>query len=338
MSSTVRSIARSLRLSAATVSNALNNRGRVSPATLRRVREAAAAVGYRHNPLAGSLMSELRRSRGGTFHGVIAAVDINEPDRAPHGAFHQELLGGATSRALELGYKVEPFVVGLADVTMPRLDSILQSRGIRGIMLLPAWYPPDYSALDWSRYAGVYTDYEIQKPPLHCVCCNHYRSMLEVLERVTARGYRRPGLFLERRRDERLQHLWGAAFLSFQHQHPEVNRVPLNVVTQFRSETFVPWFREHAPDVVISHHSEPMDWMESCGAQIPETHGYVCLNLMQKVRPAAGLDQQPRQMGARAVESVIAQLQRNEMGAPQSRTTLTVSAIWQEGPTLRPPV
>lgn len=338
MSSTVRSIARSLRLSAATVSNALNNRGRVSPATLRRVREAAAAAGYRHNPLAGSLMSELRRSRGATFHGVIAAVDISEPDRGPRGAFHEELIGGAKARAYELGFKVEPFVVGVGNVTIARLDSILQSRGIHGIMLLPAWHPPDYSALDWSRYAGVYTDYEIQKPTLHCVCCNHYQSMLEVLEQVTARGYRRPGFFLERRRDERLQHLWSAAFLSFQHQNPALKQLPLAVVSQFRRETFVAWFREHQPDVVISHHTDPMGWMESCGARIPETHGYVCLNLIQKARPAAGLDQQPRQLGGRAVESVIAQLQRNEMGAPPSRTTLTVSAIWREGPTLRPVV
>ena len=42
---------------------------------------------------------------------------------------------------------------------MPRLDGILQSRAIHGLLLLPSWYAPDWSGLEWSRYAGVYTDY-----------------------------------------------------------------------------------------------------------------------------------------------------------------------------------
>jgi LacI family transcriptional regulator len=75
--------------------------------------------------------------------------------------------------------------------------------------------------------------------------------------------------------------------------------------------------------------------MESCGARVPATHGYVCLNLLKKQRPSAGLDQQPQQLGARAVENVIAQLQRNERGIPRCRTTTTISALWEEGPTLR---
>ena len=105
---------------------------------------------------------------------------------------------------------------------------------------------------------------------------------------------------------------------------------------EFRRETFVPWFKRYKPDVVISHLTDPIDWMESCGARIPETHGYVCLNILKKKRPAAGLDQQPQHLGARAAESVIAQLQRNELGIPQSRMTTTISAVWREGPTLRP--
>jgi DNA-binding LacI/PurR family transcriptional regulator len=336
MTPTVRTLARSLGLSAATVSNALNHRGRIAASTVQRVKEAAAAAGYVHNPLAGNLMSALRRSRGGTFHGVIAAIEINEPDREPHGVFHEELLRGAAVRALELGFKVELFVAGRGDITLPRLDSILKSRGIRGVMLLPAWYAPNYLELDWRHYAGIYMDYNIQKPPLHCVCCNHYRSMLDILERVTARGYRRPGLFLEQGRNERLQRRWGSAFLGFQHGRPDIKAVPLKIVPAFRRETFIAWFKRHRPDVVISHQTDPIDWMESCGARVPETHGYVCLNILRKKRPTAGLDQQPQELGARAVESVVAQLQRNEHGIPACRTTTTISALWKEGPTLRP--
>jgi LacI family transcriptional regulator len=332
---TVRSIARALGLSHTTVSDALRGKGRVDPATAERVRKAAREAGYRRNPLAAAVMSELRRSRGATFRGVLAALDLHEPGRAPHGAFHRELMEGGKARALELGFKIEEFVVGRDGMSVPRVDSILQSRGINGVLLLPSWYAPDYSELDWSRYAAVYTDYVIEKPPLHSVCCNHYRSMLSIMATLAARGYKRPGLFIERGRDERTQRRFSAAFRSFQENERGIEAVPPLIFDERRQADFTQWFRRYNPDVVLAHFTEIMDWMESCGARIPETHGFVSLNLLYRTRPCAGLDQQPRQLGARGVELLIAQLQRNECGIPDWPTTTTIPGRWVEGPSLR---
>lgn len=335
---TVRSLARTLGLSHTTVSDALRGKGRVDPATVARVQKAAREAGYRRNPLAAAVMSELRRSRGSTFRGVLAAVDLSEPDRAPHGVFHRELVGGGRARALELGFKLEEFLVGSAGMTVARLNSILESRGIHGVLLLPSWYAPDWLELDWSRYAAVYTDYVIERPPLHCVCCNHYRSMVGVLTRLFERGYRRPGLYLERGRDERTQRRFSAAFRSFQENEAGVESVPLLITGQERrKEDFVDWFCRHKPDVVIGHFTEAIEWMEFVGAAVPDTAGFVSLNLLYKTRPCAGLDQQPRELGARAVELLIAQLQRNECGVPEWPTTTTIPARWVEGPTVRKP-
>lgn len=331
----MRSLARELGLSHTTVSDALRGKGRVDPETASRVRKAAREAGYRRNPLAAAVMSELRRSRGGTFRGVLAALDIYEPDRAPHGPFHKELLAGGRERASDLGFKLEEFVLDRTELTMPRLDSILQSRGIHGILLLPSWYAPDWSELDWSNYAGVYTDYIIERPPLHCVCCNHYRSMMSLLATLQQRGYKRPGLYLERGRDERTQYRFGGAFRTYQETQPGIEHVPMLLTETRGREEFVNWFKRHDPDVVIAHFPEIMDWMEGCGARIPLTHGFASLNLLYKTRPCAGLDQQPRELGARAVELLIAQLQRNERGVPVSATTTTIPARWYDGPTIR---
>ena len=334
---TVRSLARALGLSHTTVSDALRGKGRVDPATVSRVEKAAREAGYRRNPLAAAVMSELRRSRGATFRGVLAAVDLAEPDRAPHGVFHRELVGGGRGRAIELGFKLEEFLVGSAGMTVARLDSILQSRGIHGVLLLPSWYAPDWLALDWSRYAAVYTDYVIERPPLHCVCCNHYRSMVALMTRLGERGYRRPGLFLERGRDERTQRRFSAAFRSYQENEPGVEPVPPLLITEQenRKNDFMTWFRRHKPDVVIGHFTETIEWMEAAGASVPASTGFVSLNLLYPTRPCAGLDQQPRELGARAVELLIAQLQRNERGVPDCPTTTTIPARWVEGPTVR---
>ena len=333
---TVRSIARSLGLSHTTVSDALRGKGRVDPATEDRIRKAAQEVGYKRNPLAAAVMSELRRSRGGTFRGVLAAVDIIEPDRRdPHGVFHQELLRGGRERASELGFKLEEFVLNAAAMTLPRLDGILKSRGIHGVLVLPSWYAPDWSELDWSHYAGVYTDTIIERPALHCVCCNHYRSMIGVLAQLAERGYRRPGFFVETGRDERTQHRFSAGFRSFQETRPGIEKIPMLMTPTKNQAEFTAWFRKYKPDVVLSHFTEVIDWMEACGARVPQTHGFVSLNLLYKTRACAGLDQQPKELGARAVELLIAQLQRNELGVPAWPTTTTVPARWVEGPTVR---
>jgi LacI family transcriptional regulator len=333
---TVRSLARELGLSHTTVSDALRGMGRVDPATVLRVRKAARDAGYKRNPLAAAVMSELRRSRGSTFRGVLAAVDVAEPQRSdPHGSFHSELVTGARQRAAELGFKLEAFVVDQANLTVQRLDSILQSRGIHGLLVLPSWYAPDWSGLDWTHYAGVYTDYVIERPALHCVCCNHYRSMMAVLAELVERGYRRPGLYLEHGRDERTQRRFSAAFRSFQENQPGLERIPSLVVGERRREEFLKWFKRHQPDVVLAHFTDVVDWMAECGARVPQTHGFVSLNLLYKTRPCAGLDQQPAELGARAVELLIAQLQRNELGVPAWATTTTIPARWVDGPTVR---
>ena len=333
---TLRSLARILGLSRTTVSDALRGSPRVDPNTAERVHAAARAAGYRRNPLAGALMSELRRSRGTAFHGVLAAVDFNEPDRPAHAArYHRELQVGAEARADELGFKVEKFLVGHAGVSVQRLDAILQARGIHGVILLPAWDEPDLSNLDWTRYAGIYTDYIIERPALHSVCPDHYRSLLAALQRIAGLGYRRPGLFLQQHADERLQYRWSAAFRAFQESHVAIKPVPPLIVDAFREEDFARWFRRHKPDVVFGHNTAVIDWMESCGAVLPATHGFVCLNVLMKTRPCAGLDLQPRTLGARATELLIGQLQRNETGIPDWPSTTTIPAHWIDGPTLR---
>ena len=333
---TLRTLARTLGLSRTTVSDALRGSPRVDPETAARVKKAARDAGYRRNPLAGALMSELRRSRGTAFRGVLAAVDFHEPDRPePFSRYHRELVVGAEARASELGFKVEKFMVGRAGLSVQRLDSILQSRGIHGVILLPVWDDPDLSNLDWTRFAGVYTDYIIERPALHSVCSDHYRSMLAALQRLAALGYRRPGLYLQKHQDERLQYRWGAAFRAFQESHPAVKAVPPLIIETFKREEFTAWFRKQKPDVVLAHNSEAMDWMESCGAEFPATHGFFCLNALMKTRPCAGLDLQPRQLGSRATEMLIAQLQRNETGIPDWPSTTTIPARWVDGPSLR---
>lgn len=333
----IREIARSLGLSHTTVSEALRESPRVNIATRRRVQKAAQAAGYSPNPLAGALMSEMRRARSGTFRGVIAILDQDGPEARPAGAnrYHRELIRGAGIRAEELGFKAETIITGNRGITEARLDSILQARGIRGLLILPIGQKVDLSGLDWRHYAGIYTDYLIEHPALHSVCSDHYRSMVFAVQRLHRLGYRRLGLVIRADHDARLLHRWEAAFHAYHQHHARKEALPPLVLPDLDRSTFMRWFKARRPDAVLCHRAEIMEWMRECGARIPETHGFCCLNVASNGEICAGLDLQPALLGARGIELLIAALHRNECGVPEHASTTTIPAAWVDGPTLR---
>jgi len=341
-SPSLRDLAKALGLSHTTISEALRGTPRVKPETRDRILAAAKAAGYRSNPLAGALMSEMRRARGGTFRGVLAILDLDGPEGRPVSAtrYHAELERGVRERADQLGFKGELFALGQRGVSLPRLDTILRSRGIRGLVFLPVDAQPDLTALDWSHYAGVYTDYVIAKPRLHCVCSDHYLAMFTAMERLAALGYRRPGLVISRHQDERLLYRWEAGFTARREHYPDFARIKPLVPVDVTREAFTKWFKETKPDVVLCHRAEVIEWMQECGARVPETHGFCCLNQTMNPRSCAGVDLQPRLLGARAVELLIAQIYHNEYGVPPTASITSIPAVWTDGPTLRamPPV
>jgi len=334
---TLRTLARELGLSRTTLSDALRGSPRVKAETVARVPAAAKAAGYERNPPTGAVMSQLRRSRGQQFRGVLAVLDLVEPGHPPLAArYNDALMSGISARADDLGFKVERFVVGPEGLTLQRLDTILHTRGIQGLIILPAVGFPDLSALSWNRYTAVYVDYFIDHPPLHCVCLDHYRSMIALLHELHERGFRRPGLFMEISLDERLQFRWEGAFLALQKYLPDITEVPALQLREITREAFQVWFRQHNPDVVLGHFPEAMDWMKASGAKIPKSHAFVCLNSLRTSGDCATLDFQTPVLGGRACELVIGQLLHNEFGVPSQPSLTTIPARLIEGPTLRP--
>jgi LacI family transcriptional regulator len=180
------------------------------------------------------------------------------------------------------------------------------------------------------------TDYVTSGPELHSVCPDHYGSMFALLTLLARRGYRRPGLLLQRQRDERVGRRQSAAFRAFQTEDQRTEHIPPLITPGYREleENFAGWFREHQPDVVLSHFPETRAWIS---ASSPRRHSdFVLLNTLHQKQPCAALDLQPRIIGARAVEMVVGQILRNDFGVPSWPSRTTVPAKWIEGPTVRP--
>ncbi|WP_415911005.1 LacI family DNA-binding transcriptional regulator [Oleiharenicola sp. Vm1] len=333
---TLRTLARELGLSRTTVSDALRGSPRVKPETVERVRAAAKAAGYDRNPLAGAVMSFLRRSCGQKFRGVLGVLEIVAEEQSPNARrYNDAVFEGVSNKAEQLGFKVDRFQLGATGLKLSRLDSILQTRGINGLIVLPAAGFPDLTGLSWSRYTAVYVDYFVDSPPMHCVCSDHYRSMIGLLRELHARGFRRPGLFIETSLDERLHFRWEGAFLALQHYLPDIDKVPILRPEHVTFETFQPWFEKYQPDVVLGHFPDAVGWMKRCGARIPRVQSFVCLNSLRTDGACAAMDFQAPQLGARATELVTGHLMHSEFGIPAQASLTTIPARLVEGPTLR---
>ncbi|WP_438481007.1 LacI family transcriptional regulator [Oleiharenicola lentus] len=325
-----------LGMSRTTVSEALRDHPRVNPETRTLVQAHAREVGYQFNPLASSVLSEVRRTRLDTFRGVLATIGLEEPARVPFlGAYWHDLQRGAAERAEQLGFKLEKFIVGERGVSVQRLDTILRTRGIRGVLIMPAWNRPDFTQLSWTNYSGIYADYLIDQPALHTVCPDHPRAMGLAMRRVQELGYKRPGLALIEQESNRLDNRWLAAFLAYAHLHPELTPPAPLIMPQVSAELFKKWFRKYKPDVVIGHRAEMIKWMQECGARVPETHGFCSVNIGLNTGKLAGLDLQPRRIGERAIDMLISQIHHNFSGIPDLPCNTTVPALWADGPTLR---
>jgi len=335
---TMRSLARSLGLSRTTVSDALRGNSRVNLQTVQRVRAAAMAAGYERNALAGAVMSMLRKSRGGRPDGVLAVIEAVGTERSrARVCYNDALFQGIRDRAGDFGFTAERFEVGPGKLRLARLEVILHTRGIQGLLLLPSDFTPDYAALQWHRYAAMYLDDLMDGPCLHAFCPDHYRSMANLLRELWARGFRRPGLLMETPTTDRLQYRWAGAFLAQQYHRGMSNPIPPLQLARTDRPAFEKWFELYRPDVVLGPFPEAVAWITACGGHLPSTHGFVCLNHLFAPGGCAALDLQVGQIGSRATEFVIAQLTHRQFGVPTHAALTSLPACLVEGDTLRQP-
>ncbi len=332
---TVRALARLLRLSPTTVSEALRGVPRVAPATTNRVRAAAARYGYKRNPIAGAVMAEIRRTKVAHYRGTLALLEVAEPHR-PLGArmFSEALYLGASERSLELGFTLDRFLLGPGQMKPERLNTVLFHRGIEGVIVMPTFRDAHFEAIAWSRLAAVYLDRVIQFPPIHTVSTDHHEAIWMAVGELERRGYRRAGLVLQAQQNERLRNRWEGAFRSFGHAHSTVKLAPLLVVPELNEARFARWFRRQNPDVVLAHDGRCIEWMRRLGARVPQTHGFLALNAAMCDRPCAAIDQQPKLIGAHGAELAIGQILRGEFGLPDNPCNTSVPARIVVGPTL----
>lgn len=327
---TMRQIAAAAGVSVATVSMALRNSDKITPATREKVREVAASLGYRPDPLIAALAGR-RRERTLASLDIIAyvtAYPTREGWRANR--FSPAAYDGACARAAQRGYRVEHFWLHDANMTVRRLAHILRSRGILGVCFAPFPDVVPQFHFPWDDFCCAAIGYTMRRPGLHRACPHQFQGMTLALNTLRLRGYRRIGVALGRRVSKIVAHNWIASVLMYQYEQGRSAATCLIYEESDRVE-LTSWMRANKPDAMIVSDIALLEWFSDLGTRIPEDLAVVPL---ESYPGYACLDQKPRMVGAAAIDLVIGMIQRNETGLPADPKTVMVEGAWVEGPSV----
>jgi DNA-binding LacI/PurR family transcriptional regulator len=324
-------IARLAGLSRSTVSRALQNHPAIPQETRARIQQLAEKLGYRPNPLVSALMAS--RSRPNTIASAtpIAALTAWPPSQelAPLPSLRR-LLRGAADRAAELGYMLEEFWIDEPGMTGERLNQILINRGIVAIMLAPLPRTHSEMQLDWEHFSiGTFAP-SAQFPRFHRASHFHFNGACLALEEAHRLGYRRPGMIVsaESVQHVREQYLGGMAAIESRNMYKK--KIPSLVMRDGQKDILQRWLKRHEPDIIVSEDLRMPKWLKELGYSVPQDLAFANLD-----RPLGdefgGIDQLKELIGRSVIDSIIAQVHRNERGIPKYSKDIKLAGIWVNG-------
>ncbi|WP_438479249.1 substrate-binding domain-containing protein [Oleiharenicola lentus] len=332
---TLKHIGDSCAVSKATVSLALRDDPRIPEETRTRIKQAAAKLGYRMNPLVSAHSAYVRTARQSKTTTVLGYLTNWASSAQPASNFvNQRILTGMHERAKELGYRVDHFQLLERGLTERRLSRILAARNIMGVVVADLAKAHSELDLDWQNVASVAIGYGLRFPLIHRVCHDQYGSMRLLLAQLTTLGYKKIGLAMEHRQDERTNNLILAAYLAHEHQHGNAPVEPL-LPDDWNKPALVKWYRKQKPDIIVSVLDDVVGWLREEGISVPGQVGFASVCVLKP--EGAGIYQHFEGIGAAAVDLLISQLYTNQRGLPQHPQTNLILGSWQSGKSVRVP-
>lgn len=341
-SATLRQIAAAAGVSLMTVSRALRNQPRVAEPTRRKIREIAERLGYRPDPEITKLMHHLRRKVRPQFKSVLCGL-TNWPG-ATKPAYFRELLAGAERQARERGYGFNVLRIAAGERSGERLQRMLRSQGVQGVMLLPQSPPSELAALlDWREFSVAAASLSVLGPEVNRVAPHHFDNTVRLCREVAALGYRRIGQVIEAEHDARAKRGFSAAALSFG-RHEAAEAVAPLVWEGELAGALGPWFRRERPDAVVATaESLVRGCVRILKLKIPGPVGFASTNVeaVKAVKATkasevdwaeiAGMDELPEEIGAIAVDLLAGMVERRVRRLPVSPATTLLAGRWRAG-------
>lgn len=334
---TTRDVAAEAGVSQSTVSRALRNDSQVSVEQRERIQAIAKKLGYRPNPYVAAFTAQVRHYRRSPQGAVIACVNFDPNRRMPRHV--RDYMEGAKQRAFHLGYSAEIFNLAEVNHSLGRLSRVLRSRSISAVLFLSAPFLShlNLSGFSFENFACAAVDPTLHFPAISRTQPDYYHAVQLALEVAVERGYRKIALTTTTEEIDHVGDEWLGGFSAWERQLPikQPDCQGLLCLDKWGKQKFTKWLMTNRPDALVSNNREFFRWAEEAGFRAPDV-AHICLSA-NRVDPAfAGVNQNHEMVGSFAIDSIVAQIHRNEYGIPPFPKLLMVPGTWFEGPSIRP--
>ncbi len=333
---TIKDVAREAGVSMATVSLVMRSSPRIRAETAAKVREAAERLGYTPSPMVSALMARIRSARPNRDHTTLAVLGWVPPkEPSANSWFSRDVAEGIKARAEKLGFGLQYYAASGRTTSLARISQVLRNTGVPAAIIPPLSKGSTTLEFDFTHLSAIAVGYSLREPALHRVCPDQYQGMAHMLEQLTARGYRRIGLCIDRGTDDRVLHKWTAVQLWHNRYVAGSEAVPPLFGDAFEKPALERWLKRSKPDAVIAPTCSVLRMIRSLGYDVPGDIGFALTNHADRNEPCSGLDQRPQLLGEHAVDAVVAQINRNERGVPAVPLTTSVEGVWIDEGTTR---
>jgi LacI family transcriptional regulator len=248
---------------------------------------------------------------------------------------------GARARAEELGYGFDE--IHCAKMGMgARLQKILFSRGIRGVIVGSQGPSSPKPALDWSQLATVAQSYTTNGLKASRSLNNYYLSMRTAMAELRALGYRRIGYASPLEVEGRTDQASLSAYLGVQAGLDPEERVSVLTWSGSDRKPLAKWLEQERPDALLLHDVRIRTTLADLGVRVPDDLGLAWLSLhpewqiaLPEFQGLAGIDQRLERCGSVAVDLLVSRLSQNELGLPEEPVLALTEGVWIPGPTVR---
>jgi LacI family transcriptional regulator len=332
---TTADIARAAGVHQTTVSLALRGDERLKPATIEKIKAAAERLGYQPDPMLSALASYRNARRPVRMRDTLAWVsDWDTRDGWRIVPMFVEFFEGARRRAAELGYRLEEYWLNSGHLSAERNTSILQGRGVRGLILAPLPNNVSSLPLDWRHFSTVAIGPTLREPALPAVSNNQFGTVQMLCGELAVRGYRRIGYAIDRLSDTRMNGRWSAAFDYFQRDLPDSRRVSRLEETTDR-DTLRRWLQREKPDVVFGCSEDLFELLQSLAGSVKTLPDFALIGVPSGTRRFSGIDENAGRVGATAAEQLSHLMRIGKRGIPETSTLTLIDGRWIDGETTR---
>jgi LacI family transcriptional regulator len=247
-------VARAAQVSVSTASLAMRGSNRVKEETGARVKAVAEQLGYQAHPYIGAQLAAVRRGKTARVRACLGYLYADSAVSTPWKSSLRKLYGpkrrfeASCASARRYGYTLEPFIFRDPGCRPRRLQQILESRGIRGLLLDFPAYLATGQDFDFLRFNCISFNEQYAFRP-HVFGNNDFQNIMKMFCQLWRMGYRRIGFAIGDSRMVSSAYRPEAAFRHCQHHIvPEDLRIPL-LYEESWMEAFLKQIRNGLPPV-----------------------------------------------------------------------------------------